>query len=100
MKIPQELIDLSNKATPGEWSWDDSGINTNYNPSRSAFSGRDPIYQRVLWPDNSLDTDTRSVSEVMGACGTDTEVQAEANQQLLVAAVNYVRQLIQQGESK
>jgi len=95
-KVPPELETLSNKATPGEWSWKHDVMQTDYNPTSRGFSkyGSGFIYQAVLWPDNSLGTDDRSVSELMGACGTDTEDQAEANQKLLVACVNYVRQLI------
>src|ERR1700688_4013081 len=99
MKVPKELVELSDKATPGPWFWDDEGINTTHNPFPNHFHPK-PSYQRVLWPYNSLGTDAQSVSELMGACGSDTEVQAEANQKLLVACVNYVRQLLELQEEE
>lgn len=91
--IPPELVALSKEATPGDWFWDHgSTIRTEHN-ANSEYSR---FYQYVLWPQNVPGGEDLTSAQQMGACGTDTEPQSEANQKLLVAAVNYVRQLIKE----
>lgn len=94
--VDPNLVKLSEEATPGDWFWD-SGIKTSNNPELHPWG---PTYQYVLWPQNIPTGDDLTVVEEMGACGVDTEAQAEANQKLLVASVNYIRFLIENSKPK
>jgi hypothetical protein len=99
-EIPPSLVELSKEATPGNWFWDQlhASIKTDHNPTSREETrfGSDVRYQDILWPSNSMSYDSTSAAELLGACGVDTERQSEANQRLLVWAVNYVRKLIQE----
>lgn len=76
------LKELEAQTTPGPWQWAGKAI--------KSLDNR----EYILWPSNSISTDTSTMTEQMGACGYSAEDCAQANMDYLIACANFVRSLV------